>query len=254
MNMKNPKIYTPTPKTPPKREFSFSQIVLAIFYLSILVGAVYFLFFSQVFEINQIKTSGLSLIDRDSFEKELYQYKHKNLLLLNTLKIRLQLLKQYSELTTLKVTKSLPTALEVCVEERKPSLVWRKEGIDYLVDEDGYIILEGDKDFFQDYLVLYDQSDTQLKENEPVVSSEFLKFAKTTKRLLDQNKLFQEFEFFLGNSNYELKVVTPGFPIFFNTVREAKEQVLALEEVYPEIHKKVVEYIDLRVPGKVFYK
>jgi len=251
---RNPRNYISTSSYKPFSGVSCSQILLTFFYLAVLAGAIYCLFFSSFFEIDKIEISGTSLIEKTEFLSKVQSYKKKNLLLLNTSQIKLKLVKDYPEIDTLVISKELPSILKVKVYEREPTLVWRYMDSDYLLDQDGYVIRKDKPDSFKDYLVIQDQRNKAISNEKQVISKKFIDFSKTINSELKKKKLIAKNNFLTGNSEFELVVQTENFKILFNIIRDPSEQVKALEKIYSKISKEAKEYIDLRVPGKVFYK
>lgn len=243
-----------TPASRSQHGYSCSQIFLTFFYLAIVGGLAYFLFFSSVFVINKINVSKLNLIDRTEIIKDTKDQKGKNILLLNTSPIKLDLLKKYPEIENVNIIKDLPSVLNIDIVEQKPSIVWRKGGDDYLLTGDGDIIEQGKTDAYKDYLVVFDQREVSLSKDKPVTSKKLIDFAKDIDANLKKTKLIKNYKFTTGNSQFELEVKTEKLRIIFNIIRDSSEQFRALKKVYKTANSQASEYIDLRIPGKVFYK
>ena len=79
-------------------------------------------------------------------------------------------------------------------------------------------------------------------------------FIKNLSDKFSKNKDIEIEKLIFWEAAYEIKAVTQDFNIIFNTARDFTEQYESLTSILPKVQKQVKEYIDLRVPGKVFYK
>ncbi|MFC1656607.1 cell division protein FtsQ/DivIB [Patescibacteria group bacterium] len=239
-----------------RRPNSFIKIFDFIIIVGIISTIIYFMFFSDVFTINKVKVSGLADSDKKNVQKEIeLQVIDKNIFLLKSVKLKIELLEQYSNIKNVYINKNLPSILNVSFEERQNVFCWLYGEDYYLVDNSG-IVYEHTQEKCEPILEI-DSDGGYVKK--PQIKTKYfdareIDFIKNLNKELSQNKEIEFEKFIFREAAYEIIVNTPNYNIIFNTAREFGEQYKSLNSILPKVKKQVKEYIDLRVPGKVFYR
>jgi cell division septal protein FtsQ len=228
---------------------SFGLFILIVFGLS------------RVFALEQIKvnqTKHLSEQDlrqgaRDILRK---QWFGGSLLLINSQSLRDDLLAANAGLKDVTIKRQLPHTLVITIKERQPSLNWKSGNETYVLDSEGTVIgiSRGEAEKLP---TVIDTTNLPVKEGSRVAPAQFVSFCNDIKGKLTGMK-FQITEMRVPESTSELHVkVSRGYVIKLDTTRPPGEAVADLQSItaYLQQNKKVpVEYIDLRIPHKAYYK
>jgi len=149
------------------------------------------------------------------------------------------------------------TTTEDIVLEEQPKKIETKIKKCFYLDLDGTIFLETPYIIGSTITAIFSKAD--LKTGEKATNESILNFALKTKKIVEENSDF-------SIKNFSIDKLSPpfieastnlGFNIYFDTTKDALSQILVLKEVLDrEINQKKsqLDYIDLRVGNKVFYK
>ena len=165
---------------------------------------------------------------------------------------------RHDDLADVLVVKSWPHTIEVTMLVEEPKLVWNSGGQLYLLNGSGIALNQiSEQDRLEKYMampVVGDLSGLPVDEDVKVVSREFVEFLYQVKSDIENslNKQIEAFE--IAETTFELRVrLKDGFEVYFDTLRNPHDQVEKLN-IFLNDGILVNEYIDLRVPGKVYYK
>lgn len=238
-----------------RRSFGFI-IILGLF-----SGIFYLLFFCKFFRIKNIsvKSSGAA-VEAEVLEaaKEVLGRKVFNILPLDSLALfnKDKISKEISESCALKsisINRKFPSSLEIQTEERKGIINWCDADDCHLIGEDGEI---ASKDLNPDFAMVSENCSDESKKRNKEKAAFILKANE-----LIANKLDIKIKSFSLESCFTQKLAAKtdaGFEVYFNLSRPVDEQENVLYNVLIEkISKKdwgKLEYIDLQVEGKVYYK
>lgn len=132
----------------------------------------------------------------------------------------------------------------------------------YLLDAEGNLgeKIAPEKVYNQNLLIIYDQSFNRVEKRQKIVNSNFLKFLFQLRDILPLKTNLNIHEFIVPISDsHDLYLKTDkNYQIFFDTEQNLQNELDALITVLNEDinknNKEVKYYIDLRVPGLVYYK
>jgi cell division septal protein FtsQ len=161
------------------------------------------------------------------------------------------------------VTRQLPGTVRVVVQEKTPSLLLLAQTTYYFVDEAGFAYEQARLDNLPGVIVPIVKSKSapeDVRLGAPVVSHEFVTFvtdmhqkisdvvqAKTVE-LYIPSLAAREVSFRLDN-NWEVR---------FDATRSVSEQLSVLQQLLQQTltdsEKQTLEYIDLRIPNRVYYR
>jgi len=271
-SFKNPKIYVTTPDpTPYDRLQKTKRIAALIFVFVFAIGLFWLLFFSPVFAVSEILIEGPAT---EEIVAKFETFRGANIFRLDSERVEQELKASHPHLKRLAIFRGLPNALKVEVQTREEALVWESGGKRFLVDHDGYVFAEEEKELdltltealsaiteqpttqpYPDLPLVSDTRNAPLTVGTQLVSPEFVLFV---------DRIFHDFApttgitisaLRVGETTFQIEVLTTeGFVVFFDTTRKSDPQLVALKKVLDTYRGQVHEYVDLRVVGKAYLK
>lgn len=180
-----------------------------------------------------------------------------NLLTLNPSRVEdYVVLKEY-QVKDLKFKRHWPQTLVVEVTERKPSLLWQSGEQVNVLDIDGTVIGSAGERFKQ-LPVVIDSKNVPVRVGDRVVSGSFIQFCDDVVTQLQSSLAIGVSRITVPDTTSEVHVTTSkGYVVKFDTTRSAISELNDLKNVLSELdrlRKVPAEYIDLRIPGKAYYK
>lgn len=252
---------------------NFARVLFYFSGLSFGAALVYVLFFSGFLALAEIKISGNEFIDsqeiRDEIERRisgryLNLIEKNNFLLVSGRSVKKDLAGRFRLVENIEVRKKFPDSLEIKILERKPSLGVCSGGC-YVLDENGtaYDDTDPESEEFKAYGVptLSDQSGKSIGLGENIVSPEYMNYLAGMKKALGED-LGLDFgnKFSTPNlvSDDVRANVSQGWVIYFNVGIDLEKEVGMLKavlnsQIAPD-KRGELEYIDLRIENKIFYK
>jgi cell division protein FtsQ len=254
---KQPSIYSRTEADVVKRDFKRGFLLFLLFIA--VCGVVYLLFLSPLFKVESIQVNDLKYGHSEIIQKIIEDYRdnllNKNIITFQKKPIKEEIINS-GGIKSVNVIKKYPNTVIIEVEERSPSLVWQVLGNKYLVDDSG-IIWSDFKEQFDNVPVVTDTNNVSVEIGDKVVSSKFVKFIT---ELADSFESYTDTGFVkieISDSAEDIKVVSSdGWYAYFNTTFTAKNQLINLNRILKEVNlkNKKLEYIDLRIENRIFYK
>jgi cell division septal protein FtsQ len=235
---------------------------------------IYLLFFSGYLAVVDIRVNGQENIGADEIKKEITgQLEGKygeivsknNLLLVKPGAWENILKEKFKKIEQVEIKRKFPSGLDVNISERKLALIFCVKEKCFILDDRGEVFEEIGRESaeFQnsDLPVLRDTSDREIVFNEKAIDPSRISFINNIKNKL-KNELDIGLERELNTPNRisgDIRAVTSeGWNIFFGADVEAQKEVdmlkAVLGEKIPRETRGNLEYIDLRVENKVFYK
>lgn len=234
----------------PKRGLAWFTVILIIPLIFYLV------FFSPVFKVKEFEVNGYS--NPDIVRQIAGEQASKNLISGNILffsKTKLaDTLRGDQKVTEVKINKNYPNKITINISESKPSLIWNTAGDYFLIDERGVVIGPA---FNEKLPVLYDAANISVRAGEEVASPTFVKFIRDIS------------EGFKGATGVSITKITifdlmsdvhitssAGWTVYLNSSKSAEAQLKNLSRVLAESRKSKtkLEYIDIRLDNRIFYK
>jgi cell division septal protein FtsQ len=267
-----------TRKSVVKKEFSsaekISQLKKVLFFilLIIFVGVTFWvLFFSSLIRVKTVKIIGFQEDFAESIVLDVLDSQYlgllpqDNILLLSSSRIEERLQEKLIMAQNIKVSKVFPSSIEVFFGERKGVVIWCKDGNNddcFLIDGDGraFYQVSRDEDFLNNFPIIFSKGNLEFETDVVIIKPELANFCSEI-----NDSLQEEADIKLERNYYtpsfmsgEIRVKTEqGFVVYFNSFSTAYEQSKLLKSVLVENIKEDVnslEYIDLRLDGKVLYK
>jgi cell division septal protein FtsQ len=158
------------------------------------------------------------------------------------------------------VRKELPNTLRLEVQERQPQAIWSAAGDFFFVDDRGVAYEQIERNESRDVSlpVIVDERSSTTVEGDRVTTDASLRFVADVYDELTRGGGIGV-NFFVAPSRLApdlILVTSEGWKVYLATETDAHTQVLTLQTVLKEQVKdrRNLEYIDLRVPGRVFVK
>jgi len=230
--------------------------IFFIFTTLLFLGIIYLLFFSPVFNIKEIIVLGNKKVSSEEIKNNLIR---DNIFLTNNKSIEDQLLKKIPEILELKINKNLlKRKLEINIKERETVGIICSIGTCFYFDENGIIFDDAPNTSGSLIVVIQDNSGRNYEIGNKISEKTFI----DTVLEINEN-LFSEIGLRVSSFNIdsypieELKAVTTeGWYALFNLKKDTENQLLALKVALNEKIKDRtgLQYIDLRIENRIYYK
>lgn len=251
----------------------FSRIAFYFLFLVFLGVAAYVFFFSPFLEINTIAISGTKNLSRENIFNDIrseYGGKYlkfipkNNLILVSNKRIERNIADHFRKIKSVEIRKIFPDTLQVNIEERKSLILWCAGGPCYIVDERGYaytgIGLDSPEVSQNNLIKLVDNSAQPVIMGEKILNEDYIIFLMNLREELSKTDVSINDEWntpSLVAEEVEIKT-QEGWRLYFSekVIPDKALRTLKtfLEEEVPAEKKSQLEYVDLRVENRVYYK
>ncbi len=249
--------YSSNPIVNPKFKIKINPklIKIMIFFIVPMGLILYLIFFSPIFSIKNINIEG---INQDSDEaKSLNNFIGKNIFLVKFSNIEKEFLYQNSHLSDILVIRGIPDTLIIKFKNKTPCLIWQSEEKNFVLDELGYPFAQvkqiesWDKSTIP---IVKDTFNNPITYGKQIVSSQFIKNITQIKQNFKINTNLEIKEVSTFNSLFTVNILASNdWNIRLNLVEDINYQ-LANIALISSSNKVVTNYLDLRVPGYIYYK
>ncbi len=245
------------------------QIALIVAVVALLITIFLVLFWSRLFRIDQPIITGAARVSTEAIltavspilnTSRFWILPGNALLGVSNKQVEQAALQTSPAIASVEVRKELPNVLKIIIHEREPLAIWSAAGQFFFIDERGIAYDEILRSESRDVSlpVIVDEGARATVEQDRVVTEETLQFVRAV--FADVTRTVGiGINFFVAPSRLapDLTLVTSeGWKIIFDSTKPADQQVIVLKEVLDNQvkDKKNLEYIDLRIPGRVFVK
>lgn len=265
------------PKTHKERkEISWKRRIIFSWILFLILALAYILFFSPIFEIKEIRISGnraigseeiQSSLDGFLYGKILFFFNRNNIFLATDSKLTDILLGDFPRILSIEINKDIfKKTINLTIVERKETGIFCKEepaspnrGECYYIDREGVIFEKAPQTSGSLILVIKDNSGGEVELGNNVIKKEFMAELIDLRVYLTDNLGLKALDFIIESDvSEDLRINTnEGWYILFDKARDLQNQLKALELVLEEKIKegrRNLEYIDLRIENRVYYK
>jgi len=233
------------------------KAMIFLWSLFLLLILAYVLLLSPIFKIKAIKISGNRVIGDEEIQNSLKN--HNNLFLATENKLRAILIKDFPRILSLEIHKNIfEKTIDLEIVERKEAGIFCR-GECYYIDKDGVIFEKAPQTSGTLILTIKDNSEKEVEMGKNALDKEFMaELIDLKEGLLNQSGL-KVIDFIIETDVLkDLRVDTnEGWYILFDRARDLRSQlqalILVLEEKIKE-GRKNLEYIDLRIENRVYYK
>lgn len=247
------------------------RILLRVAILLVPIGAatLYWIFFSDFFQITEIKVqSSLSLqpeLMRETVLKRLNSRRWRivpesNILLFDINALSAAFVQNYA-LSEITVEKNLSQrAVFINISEKPRQALWATRGRLYALDSEGSILGETAPDRQNEkHLIIYDAAGAEVSKDEQVLTPATLKFIMTLYRDDEFGRL-EPSVFALNAENGDMLTITvsEGWRIRFDPSASLDDQLrnlrLTLTHSIAPDDRKRLDYMDLRFGERIYFK
>lgn len=238
-----------------------------ISFLIITIALIYLFFASPVFEIRNVKISGLGRLPENAISEKIWNqsgksnfwpFKRSNILLFDK-KVAISDLTNTFNFSKVEISKKLFHTISIQIEERPYAFIWQEAGKSYYSDSKGYIIRDSEVkvEDLQRFPVIENQSGRELATSDYIeIDLEYLSFIFTLKGEVEKNATLTIDKFIIDQEFKTVKVrFKDGLLAYFNTKEDAAKQldkllIVKKEKIKDNLSK--VNYVDLRYGDKVY--
>jgi cell division septal protein FtsQ len=255
-NTRQPSLYSRTDEIREKR--GIKPVVYPFLFCVCLVAAVYLVFFSSYFRVESVNFSNTKYVSRAELVKVVDDSKgivNNNIFTFGFFNFQ----KRLGEVTGVKsfqIIREWPDKIKIKIVEKSPTFVWQILDHKYLIDENGYAWADYEAKYAS-LPVIIDTKNVPVRLGEQVVPASFIQFT---------DDLFGNFESTTGTKIAKIEVLdivsdlkvtsVAGWYVYFDTTRTAQNELTSLARVLKEVQSKSggLEYVDLRIDDRIFYK
>jgi cell division septal protein FtsQ len=252
---------------------SFGRILFYLLEIVFLGTIVYLLFFSSFLSINNVEVAGAENIETDEVKKyfqdklagEYLGFLPKNNILLIFKKSAEENLKlNFKRIAEVKIEKIFPEKIKISIKEKKFKLVFSTNGSEYLIDESGNawprkdFELKGEENNF---IIFNDESQKPIEDMTRALDKDVIGYVLEARRKIEEEVGIETGSNFSSPRliSGDLKVeIRDGWRVYFNREIDLEKSIetlkLILREKLNTEERKNLEYIDLRINNKVYYK
>lgn len=249
---------------------------VAYFFMLIVFFGVtaYVLIFSNFMRINHLSLKGtkeLGYNDVYADAKALISGKYldvfpkDNFILISKKRIQKNLLDEFKKIRVVEVEKKFPDTVNIKIEERAALIVWCTKGPCYIIDEQGFAYAGADFDSDElrenNLVKLVDISAKPVVIGEQVLNEEYVKFIFSVREAFRKDLNIDIADEYITRYRIsgEIEVKTKeGWDVYLDSHLPLEKSVRTikafLEKEIDEDARKRLEYLDLRIENKVFYK
>jgi len=228
--------------------------------LVILAGAIiYALFFCSLIRVKEIKISGVNVEIESQIrnktkeflgQKKIWFFPNDGIVLFDGDKLKSEI-KKIGAVKDVFVKWKMPNSLEIRAEEREAAFNLCNSNGCFVIDDEGAVI----SDMLDGRLIVVNENCDDLE----YCDKGKIQFIKETYELLDKTGIKMSSASLENCFTQKLSVKTDmGFKIYFNLTRPIKDQITVLRNILQKFSlldkKEKLEYIDLQIEGKVYYK
>lgn len=243
--------------------------IFALLILLIILIIVYIFFYSPIFLIKNIDITSTQnipaqIIKENYVEWQMAQrrfliFRQSNILLFSESWLRNNISQKFDP-KSLTITKSLPHTLKIDIQEKTPSLIWITQEKYYLLEENGLASQEISKDNIPANLPkVSDESNAAVTVGREVITKDL------TKLILDlKEKITEQTGIIITSFSVPTRqpvqinaIADKGFQIYFDPQSDIDSQIDKLKRIISEKLKDKLDslqYIDLRIENRVYYK
>lgn len=262
-----------TPRQYPKRDWGEKKtfrkkIIIFLWFLFLILILAYVLLLSPIFRIKEIKISGNRVISneeiRDSLNSFLYKkflvfFNQNNIFLARGDNLKNIIFSDFPRILSIEIKKDIfNKTIDLRIIERKEAGIFCR-GECYYIDKEGVIFEDAPQTSGTLILMIKDNSESGVEMGRNAIDKEFMtELINLREELLNQLGL-KVIDFIIETDVLkDLRVDTnEGWYILFDGSQDFKNQLQTLKLVLEEKIKegrKNLEYVDLRIGNRVYYK
>lgn len=251
-----------------KKKKNPKVFVWAILILIFLFGIASAFLMPPFWKIKKIEASGTEKIPAEELINSaeelisgffLWKIPKSNYFLVSGGKLIDELGKKFPGIKEIKVSKKFPPALTIKAQDRQKAMIYCGKTDCFYLDDDGIIFEEAPEIYGGLKAVLKDESGREIKKSEKAIDPKLIDFIVQAQKIINEEVNISLVNFEISKYPVaDLIAITPEeWKIMFDTKLDLVGQVASLKKVLEEKIKdqrSMLEYIDLRIGNRVYYK
>jgi len=222
-----------------------------------LVAVIYFVFGSSFFLLDEIKITGNHLATQEQIRDLLFPrgFSKVNAVTWPEGWARKKLLSKIPQISEVEFGKNLiSNLLTIKITEHQTSVVWQTAGERFLVNRYGVMYDKAGDNV--PLILIEDLKNVPVSLNQKVVAADFIEFVTSFVANLPRKTNISITRITIPETTFEVEMYTnQKWRIILDTTRPPDDQLNALVRVLREMEDNPPkDYVDLRIPNKVFYK
>lgn len=252
----------------------FSRFLFWLLLVGFSAICLYLLFFSSYMDVENISVEGNKDIPAEEIIKQVGKalegnyfgyFPKNNFFLINKKSINNALQNSFNRLEVASIEKKFPNTILVRVAERKAELVWCSGGVCYFVDGSGlaYSGASGSEEDLRNSnsLVVIDDSARPIDIGKTVINPDYIEYIAAVSTMLSRDLKISLAESYHtpGMASGEISARTgEDWILKLSSEISAEEAKTIIQSLFDkelnEEKRKDLDYLDLRIKGKVYYK
>lgn len=254
--IKKKKVQPVYSRTKEEKQPTFKNYFLIFTLLLLFVVTVYLIVFSKAFQIKEIEVTGYSHPETikslvgEQTEKNIFT---KNILFFNIKDLKETLLGDPNIYET-NIIKKYPSKIIIEITESQPAIIWNSAGDKLLVDDRGVVMNFSENENLPE---VNDASNIKVKPGERVASPTFIKFINDINRSFEASTGTKIVRITIFDLLTDVHILTAdGWTVYADASKSSDGQLKNLTKVLEEAKKdsKKLQYVDMRLDNKIFYK
>lgn len=243
-------LYSSTPTQPKEKKempiwvYKVLGVIIAV---AIIVWAI---LYSPLFRIKNIQINGQISPETRSTINNL---KGKNIFMIGASRAENELEAQLPGIKEIKILRGIPNSLIVNIIERKPAIIWKTNGNDYLVDKDGYLYKQTNR---IDYPEVSDNQNIPVVIGQRISNNSFVSFIQNLNTQLKPQTGLEIDSVSVPETTYQIEVGTKagGPKLKLDTTKDLGLQLRSIKYILDHHKSEATQYIDVRIPGYAYIK
>lgn len=254
-NIRQPSLYSRTDDYKEQKSFGW---IYPLLFCVLLGSTVYLIFFSSFFRVNEIIFAETKYVSRDELNKVVEDSRgiiNNNIITFGFSNFESRL-GDVTGVKSFKIIRKFPSKIYIEIEEKSPIFVWQILDYKYLVDDSGYAWANYE-DKYASLPVVIDTKNVPVQVGAKLVPNGFVVFVKDILGNFEGVTSTKITKIEVLDIVSDLKVTSSaGWYVYFDASRTAKNELTSLVRVLEEVRKKGsnLEYVDLRIDNRIFYK
>jgi len=247
----------------------YGKVFLFFLIIIIIISLIYLFLFSPVFKIKKIIINGtdkaeevgqIEKMTADYMAQRWFIFSQKNLFVFKSTRF-VNLLKQKFVVKEITINKKRPNILIINLTKQKPVLIWRSGNNFFTVLENGYLFQPVNN--LVDYvlpIVTSESTSTDILWQKEYINTKQIEFINNVFKLLPfylKEIKIKEFVLSEDKNSRDIKVITErGWWLLFSFDSVPEEVLTSLKTAFEsEIGRTGgLQYVDLRIKDKIYYK
>ncbi len=253
-----------------KRKIISKIIVWFVVVAGLTIGVVYLFFFSKIFNVREISINNGTFVSNSEIretadnyleERKLFIPRFSNIFFVDSDKVQALISEKFPQVKNVEVEKKLLHTLAISLDKKEAVGSWcfKQDNKCFYFDKNG-IAFDTAADSSGSLLLSVEDENGQFEKlGQQVVDADLLNFILKSQTELEKLKISLAEFIIPAGEKFRLDAQTAsGWKIYFSTSDDLKDQINTLntflsQKISPD-KRDQLQYIDLRIPNRVYYK